>query len=88
MCGQKLEERSSGVQELQNGAAALSHSHVIADFTGPCAMISRYRLEAYAHWENSRTRGLKNSGIGIGQWPYASYSVTPELLQLLISASA
>jgi hypothetical protein len=66
--GPKLpEERSSGVagvQELQNGAAALRHSHVIADFTGPCAMISRYRLEAYA------TSGeLKNSRIGLGQWP-------------------
>jgi hypothetical protein len=29
-------------------ATALSHSRVVADFTGPCAVISRYRLEAYA----------------------------------------
>jgi hypothetical protein len=27
---------------------ALSHSHLVADFTGPCAVIYRYRLEAYA----------------------------------------
>ena len=26
----------------------LSRSHVVADFTGPCAAVSRYRLEAYA----------------------------------------
>jgi len=57
------ENRSAEVQELQNGAAALSHSHVIADLTGPCAMISRYRLEAYTtlgELKNSRTQEFKN----------------------------
>jgi hypothetical protein len=32
--------------ELPN--QALSHSHVVADFTEPGAVISRYRLSAYA----------------------------------------
>jgi hypothetical protein len=61
---------------LQNGARALSHSYVVADFAGRCAVISRYRLEAYATLEelkNSRTQEFKNSRIGIAQWPWASW---------------
>ena len=68
-------------------ATVLSRSHIVADFAGPCAVIFRYRLEAYATLLYFTPKTPIVVRKSIARWRITSFGVCGLALPLICSVS-